>query len=370
MLLGSVIVALLGGEFAVRQMAPQKVYRFPQGMFAPHPSRRYTLTPHFRGSVNTREYTTQVRVNAAGLRENTAYGAKTADTYRILALGDSFTMGVGVELEHTYVKHLERLLNAERSDWTYEVINAGVPGYNTRQELAYLKEEGLQLEPDLILLNFYIGNDIRQNHYVPSISVIDGYLQKPKRAPSLLPYKIRLFLARKSHLYQFVWPYQRRFLDWLLRRSAVNITKEYQAQHRMIYTVAEHENIRAMWETTRAQLQTLVTLTEQRAPQLAVVVIPEQIQLAPQTWAQAVQQLGEDEDVYRLDHPNQRLVDLCAQLGLPVLNLLPIFNRTARGAPFYLKLDGHWNGQGDALAAQAVHTFLRDHKLIAGQEQL
>ena len=143
----SVVVALLCGELLVRYVAPQKLYRFPKGMFENHPSLQYKLTPNFRGIVKTLEYKTSIRINALGLREDREYGRKPPGTYRILAIGDSFTMGVNVELEDTYVKVLERLLESGSDGQTYEVINAGVPGYNTRQELTYLREEGFKLEP-------------------------------------------------------------------------------------------------------------------------------------------------------------------------------------------------------------------------------
>jgi len=53
------------------------------------------------------------------------------------------------------------LLNEKASDGQhYEVINAAVPGWNLENELAYLQAEGLQYQPDLILLDLTIVNDI------------------------------------------------------------------------------------------------------------------------------------------------------------------------------------------------------------------
>ncbi len=64
----SIVAALLIGELMVRYLAPQKMYRFPQGMFENHPTLQYRLTPHFEGVSKTIEYRTVVRVNALGLR--------------------------------------------------------------------------------------------------------------------------------------------------------------------------------------------------------------------------------------------------------------------------------------------------------------
>jgi hypothetical protein len=70
-------------------------------------------------------------------------------------------MGWGAREEDTYGRQLEQLLNEHSTgDRHYEVINAGVPGWNLENALAYLQAEGLKYEPDLILLDLTIVNDI------------------------------------------------------------------------------------------------------------------------------------------------------------------------------------------------------------------
>lgn len=102
-----------------------------------------------------------VDINSHGLRGPETTYQKPPATYRILNLGDSVAMGWGVRLEDTYGQQLEALLGDEGTgDLHYEVINAGVPGWNLENELAYLQAEGLKYEPDLILLDITIANDI------------------------------------------------------------------------------------------------------------------------------------------------------------------------------------------------------------------
>lgn len=142
----SMVLALLVGELMVRYLAPQKLYRFPRGMFESHPTLQYRLVPSFVGVSKTVEFKTRIRINALGLRAEREYGRKGSATFRLLVLGDSFTMGVGVEQDETYGQVLERRLaavgqsSAQIPAPTYEVINAGVPGYNTQQALTYLRE--------------------------------------------------------------------------------------------------------------------------------------------------------------------------------------------------------------------------------------
>lgn len=102
-----------------------------------------------------------VDINSHGLRGPETTYAKPPATYRILNLGDSVAMGWGVRVEDTYGRRLELLLNEHGTgDLRYEVINTGVPGWNLENALAYLQAEGLKYEPDLILLDVTIANDI------------------------------------------------------------------------------------------------------------------------------------------------------------------------------------------------------------------
>lgn len=70
-------------------------------------------------------------------------------------------MGWGIREEDTYSRQLETLLN-ERSQtgMHYEVINAGVPGWRPESEWAYLQAEGIKYEPDMIVLDLTVANDI------------------------------------------------------------------------------------------------------------------------------------------------------------------------------------------------------------------
>lgn len=102
-----------------------------------------------------------VDINSHGLRGPETTYEKPSGTYRILNLGDSVAMGWGVRVEDTYGRQLESRLNKEGSGaLRFEVINAGVPGWNLENALAYLQAEGLKYQPDLVILDLTIANDI------------------------------------------------------------------------------------------------------------------------------------------------------------------------------------------------------------------
>ena len=107
------------------------------------------------------------RINASGYR-----GAPVAEpsdsVLRVLALGGSTTFGVGLDDADTWPVRLQVALDSalaaapgrfRRS----EVINGGVPGYTSAENLIQLELLGVYLKPDVVVL-FQGLNDIRNGH--------------------------------------------------------------------------------------------------------------------------------------------------------------------------------------------------------------
>lgn len=104
-----------------------------------------------------------VRINSLGFRDGRDYSlAKGPTTFRILVFGDSVTFGHGALADTTYPYLLEQRLKQWRPDVEWQVWNLGVPGYNTTQELNYLKRVGPQFQPDLSVVGFF-ENDLYDN---------------------------------------------------------------------------------------------------------------------------------------------------------------------------------------------------------------
>lgn len=117
--------------------------RYPFDEF--DPERGWRVKPGFRSD--------EVRTNALGARADREVGlARTPGVRRIVLVGDSFTWGEDVSNPETFAHHLERRL--ERT----EVVNLGVHGYGTDQQLLHLRGLGLRLRPDLVVLGLFEEN--------------------------------------------------------------------------------------------------------------------------------------------------------------------------------------------------------------------
>lgn len=126
-------------------------------------------------------------INAYGLREREHSVAKPDGIYRILVLGDSIGFGYCIRhLESTFAKRLETELSELVSDTRIEVLNLSVSGYETTQEVAFLREKGLDLEPDLVLVSFCLNDFDRDSVMLHRFEELDGWQAMRSRGQQAL----------------------------------------------------------------------------------------------------------------------------------------------------------------------------------------
>lgn len=93
------------------------------------------------------------KYNSAGFRDEDHSTEKPSGVTRLVVIGDSVTEGSGVRQEELFSSYLQSLLGS-----TYEVINLGMSGLNTPQEVHLLEVEGLKYRPDVVLMNFVLND--------------------------------------------------------------------------------------------------------------------------------------------------------------------------------------------------------------------
>lgn len=98
-------------------------------------------------------------LNGAGFRSH-EFIAKPPGVYRILALGDSTTFGMVVTAEGfryidtPYPQRLAQLLDERAGPGKFEVMNAGVPGYNSWMGVMLLRSKLRNVRPDLVTVRY------------------------------------------------------------------------------------------------------------------------------------------------------------------------------------------------------------------------
>lgn len=128
--------------------------------FTPHPYLAYYPTPNYKKGSTSH--------NSLGYRNDEFPVEKPDGVYRIVALGGSSTYDVSIrDNTETFAAQLERLLKEEYGYKDVQVINAGVPGYNSWEILVNLEFRVLDLDPDLVII--YEGtNDVHARMVEPS----------------------------------------------------------------------------------------------------------------------------------------------------------------------------------------------------------
>ena len=159
MLLAAIIFSVILVEFTLG-------LRFLKGnkSFPPPPPfiNKYRASPHllidgsilYVGLANMEflSFGYKFRNNSWGFREKEFAYKKNKKVFRILAFGDSFTFGVGVDNNHRYTNVLEEALKLNNIN--SEVINFGMGGYSTDQEHDLIKLVLKEVECDLIMIGF------------------------------------------------------------------------------------------------------------------------------------------------------------------------------------------------------------------------
>ena len=356
------VIGLVAGfflaEVAVRLALPQRLVIEPRNLYEINPGLGYRMRPHFEGQWRTVEYSTSIRTNAIGLRDY-EIGEKEATAFRILVLGDSFTFSAGTELVDTYAKVLERSLR-EVSQRKVEVINAGVEGYGPEHYLQFLKETSLAVEPDLVIVGFYVANDvsdrISRNHYIH-----DGYLRSKQSRFSLkhsVLYPLNNVLEQRSHLFVLL----RTRLDYVLWRLGL---RPYYFPE--VFSRKYGEGLRERWAFTLRKLDRIAKITGDNDGDIALVLIPTAYQVNGELWGRYLHVYGIDQNSVDLEKPQRILRRWGEKRRVPVLDLLPQFRREATNRDLYYKIDRHWNRHGNALAGHEIATFLRIERLVPAE---
>jgi lysophospholipase L1-like esterase len=159
LVVGSTGVALLGIELGLRiahLQVTDRMYNVRKyGRLIGYDAEGGFTLP--RPNARTFAFGVDMRFNSQGMRDLERPLGKPPGTRRVLVLGDSNVVGLGVTADETFVRRLEPLLN-DGTGQPVEVVAAGVSGWNTVAERNWLRTRGLAFAPDVVVL-IYVGND-------------------------------------------------------------------------------------------------------------------------------------------------------------------------------------------------------------------
>lgn len=352
----------------------------------------HVLIPNTECRFKTDEWDTVVRINSHGHRDDATVVAKPDGVFRILALGDSFTMGHGVDIEDTYVAILEKNLNASFADKKVEIVNAGVFGYSPLIYNLYLQKQGLSMSPDMVIVFFTLTDFWEDRKRLSELEqsfpdlTEEELLEKIKKAEVDFKFDLigraslrvsRVSLreesapsSRRKTVSEFSYKLKRwarsnfkiysTFIDFVkARNQPVQQDVLYQGDpDRDIVAVMRGDKIsQDNWEELfRLPAANLITISEiltERGIKFVVVLVPEAVQVSDREWPNR-KGLGLPEKFY--DPRGTFQEHLVARLpigNIEIIDLLPYFRENGV-FPLYFTGDGHFRESGHRLAAKAI----------------
>jgi len=307
------------------------------------------------------------KLNSYGLRDY-EFNFDKGNKFRILVLGDSITFGTQNKLDCTYPKVLEKLLNGDRSS-KYQTINAGGVGGNTIYEYSYLKEKGIKLKPDYVILGFCL-NDIGNNYAVEKngITKNPNFWDNPEGFRAVCNSKVwnknlllrdnlamqlnsfRWGLRSKSYFYSFVDVNLTRLMyRYGIKKYSFNIYEEKQQMLCFGIDAISEE----VWQLTLNKILEIKNFLDDRRIKFLLVVFPYEFQLSNNIKDNF---FNINKTKFKID-PQERLINFCREKRIDALDMLPYFKKSNK--KIYFPLDYcHPNVNGHRIAAEEIYNIL------------
>jgi hypothetical protein len=332
---------------------------------------------HIPGAKSTRQVEggSWIEINSDGLRGPEAALKAPPGTYRIALLGDSFIEAFEVPYSQTVGEVLERRL-AKLRGTPVDVLNFGVGGYGTTQELLTIQHKVWKYSPDLVLVAVTTGNDISDNFrslkladYVPYLVYRGDRLELDTTFRSTPGYRRRAVWTRRlltvvqhSRLAQVINRVRkvRRKTDRQDRNEG-DPTDELGLRDEVMVP-PRTADWREAWRVTEGVLRLMRDECRAKGTPLALVTLTRGIQVTPDRAKKDrfLRELGA-EDLY---YPERRLGELGKREGIPVLNLAPSMAQEAEDRQVYFHAYhgilgvGHWNIEGHRAAGERIAAWL------------
>ena len=336
----STLFALFLTEIALRLMGLNPLYVSPErDQFWKYDSLLgWAHQPGQEGIFETPQFQTAVRINENGLRDRQHSYQRQNNVKRVLVLGDSFAWGYGVEEPERFSQLLEENLGVE-------VINAGVSGYSTDQELLWYQNEGIKYETDLVILVF-TGNDVGDNDR----QLVNTIYYKPK------------FVIENGHLVPTGYPVpetssQGRLIYSLSQRSAL-----------AYFLIQRYFDFRSVYARERADSEQVTSpvsgVSAEAEPfKLTMALIDEMRTIAESRNAEFMIVTTDRWWNHPSEKTYQDLITTMQSEGFLVLDVesMPGFDSEKMLIPN----DGHWNQAGHYFAGEQIKSLIETNQLLS-----
>jgi hypothetical protein len=378
------LAGALMGEFVLRLGFPSYRARFRTYELVESERGKFTRydallgwagIPNATGTFEWLDCRHEVRQNRFGWR-GPAYEPGVAAAPRLVVLGDSFVWGFGVEEDEIFTRVLER-----ESPAPIEVVNMGVAGYGTDQELLAWRERGHEWGAQGVLLAITTYTDLYDDIFAER----DGY---PKPFFRLEPDgSLRLAnvpVPRRGGEWEqkavgVHYGHGRVLAELASHSAVVSLALEAASRQPALRRLLEQSNAlpprlggydwerdlyrrpldtrhRAAWALLFALVRELQGDVKREGGRLSVLLVPSVVEVYPELWAEFAAKTGGDLDP---GLPNRLLHENLDHAGLTVIDPLPALRDAGRRDPnLYFPANRHWTAAGHRIVARVLRREL------------
>jgi lysophospholipase L1-like esterase len=343
----TIVVGLLA-VLAVLEIGLRLFYPQPIGVSSHETGGIPLHTPNYDFHYKTDEFDIRTRFNSMGLRDKDYSLEKPDGIYRIVVLGDSITEALQVKDDEVYTEVLEASLNAVENATTYEVLNLGMSGFGTADQLALWSDLGERLEADSVIVQMSLINDLSESLYCRWLRIDEeGQILPRQEFAKGWMGGLGEFVGRYSHLAQLLRHALRSQFGSNADRLE-HIDEHKERYHALLYANKGSEfDFRDDWETTFLYLRKLRERVIRSDAGFLLLVRP----LDPDVE-------GARDSLY----PRDILFEFCGREEIEYLDLTPIFAEKSGGDILQVrfKIDSHWIPQAHRWAAESLLERFKD----------
>ncbi len=297
-----------------------------------------------------------IRTNSLGFRDLEHAQGQSAKR-RVVILGDSFVAGFSVDFKDDLSQTCERYLNAH-STQAWEVINLGVAGFGTAQEMIAYREYGRLFHPDYVVLAFFSGNDVSDNSSELSnnpriyftLDRNDALVQEPY---SQLRSRASSFLNEHSRFYLWQKTQTARLANWYKQKAQLNPV------HR-VFLANDDARMDRAWKITYALMQEVKRLVDQDGARFGLLNIPYADEVNADWWSETLSASPPmQKETWDLQKPDRLVSRFCETQNVPCLSPRSLMLQKTReqNTRFYFK-HGHFNEAGHQLVGELIAQWI------------
>src|SRR5215467_6621406 len=327
---------------AVRSIIEEREARLRSNdPYLPDPKLWYVIKPGtdfiFKHPDQDFRMKTNLNFPGAGFRGGTLGGPAWG-----VAVGDSFTFGLGVNQEDTWIAQLAKLSR-------HDIINLGVPGWGPQQYTRTLEQYGMALKPKVVFYGLY-NNDLGN---ATVFAKDDGHFNK---------FSLREFMRRHSVTFN-LFRGLRRANKAVKDLDLGEIGFKFSTENLKDRIIADSMRFPRGWPLTRREIETAYQDSQRSNAIFVLLYFPSKEEVYWKAIKEKEKSFESFDDL--TDQLRKTTLEFCHSSGLLCIDLtLALKKRANQREVVYFPINNHWNESGNRIVAEEIYRFLIAKKIL------